>query len=147
MAFGIGEKKTVSTTTNQTTNNYVDESANAGGDGSFAVGAGANVTINDLSEGVAREAIRAGVDQTEFVVNTLKGITESASRETTETRNAADLALRTTQGLTKSLQETAASAIERSQNPEATSLSKVLVPTLIAAVAGLALWLFSRRSP
>ena len=143
--FGIGNKKTSSTTTNQTTNNYTDHSANAGGDNSIAVGSGASVTFNDLSEGVAREAIRAGVDQTAFVVNTLKGITESAARETTETRNAADLALRTTQGLTQSLQETAAAAIERSQNPEATSLAKILLPIVIAAAAVLGIWIFRRR--
>jgi cobalamin biosynthesis Mg chelatase CobN len=143
--FGIGNKKTSSSTVNQTTNNYTDESANAGGDNSIAVGSGANVTFNDLSEGVAREAIRAGVDQTAFVVNTLKGITESAARETADTRTSADLALRTTQGLTQSLQESAAAAIERSQNPEATSLSKVLVPVLIAVVAALGLWFFRRR--
>lgn len=145
MAFGIGEKKTTSNTTNQTTNQYSDSSANAGGDGSIAVGEGGSVVIENLSEGVALGAINAGVKQTEFVVNTLRGVTETAAKETEETRNAADRAIKANSGLLSQLQQTSAAAIERSQAPEASSLTKILTPLLIAAVVIAGLFFFRRK--
>lgn len=136
---GIGNKETSSSTTNTSTSTYTDESANAGGTGSVAVGAGANVTFNNLSESVANTAINAGVTQTAFIANTLKDITESSAKENEATRNAANLALQSNAGLLQQLQATAGAAIERGQNPEATSIKTILQPLIIGAavIAGL----------
>ena len=143
--FGIGEKHTTSNTTNQTTNNYTDQSANAGGDGSIAVSNGATLNIQDLSEGVAKAAIDAGVKQTEFTTNTIRGISETAARDAEQARNSADLSIKTTQGLFSKLQEDTSKALERAQIPEAASVSKLLLPVIGALLVGFALWVFRKN--
>ena len=62
--FGV-DKSNKSSTVNEPTNTYTDQSANAGGDGSVSAGAGAALSINiqNLSEKVANEAI----DQNAYV--------------------------------------------------------------------------------
>lgn len=160
--FSIGEKHNTNTTNLSTTNEYNDSSANAGGDNSVALGSGAAFTINtqDLSENVAIQAIKSGVDQTalasyvannavenatkqtQFAVNTITGLSEVAARENKDTRDSADLALRTSAGLTSQLQEQTAAALGRAQAPEATSVALILKPIIwgigiIVVVGGL----------
>lgn len=141
-----------STTQNTSTTNYSDQSANAGGDNSIAVGQGANLVINNLSESVANNAISSSADvaktavdtsakQTEFVANTLLGLSETNARENQDTRNSADLALQTTASLISALQSQTGSALERAQAPEATSVSKILTPILYVGGALVAVFI------
>lgn len=209
MSFGSKKSDNSTQVTNTSTTMYDDRSANAGGDGSLAVGTGATVSIDvqDLSEGVAREAltsnqavardalgytaqtasnalgymsqtaadalgantavsrdaigynsavagaaldtvdrtagraIDAGLKQTEFTVNTIAGLAEVAARENADTRNFADLAVRSTQGLTSQLQELTSQALERAQTPDSAAVSKILKPIVI--VVGVVLVAFA----
>ncbi len=140
MGFGLGSKETRNYSTNTVTNTSTDNSLNAGGDGSTVISAN-SLLINDLSEAVARDAIAAGVKQTEFTTNTLKGIVETAARENTSTRSLADTALRTSQGITSAV-------VERAQTPDSASVSKILTPFVwVAGIAAVVLGLiFIRRS-
>jgi proline dehydrogenase len=146
-----------SKTTNTTTTTYTDQSANAGGDNSMAIGANANVTINNLSESVANNAIGANADvaktaiagatqQTQFVANTILGLSETAARENQDTRNSADNALKSTTSLISALQAQTGSALERAQAPEATSVSAILKPILYVGAALIVVFIiFSSR--
>lgn len=156
---GVGNKSNTSSTSNATTNEYTDTSANAGGDGSIAASGGGSVVINDLSETVARDAIAAGVNQTartlataekltEFTTNTIRGLSETSARENAATRDSADLSLRTTAGLVSTLQQQTSDALERAQQPEASSVTAMLKPLLwvIGGIVALVLILSSKKA-
>jgi len=157
--FSVGEHTTQSTTTNQTTNQYTDKSANAGGDNSIAAGEGATVNIQNLSEKVAntalddnslvamaalqsgnvsttgaynlsRDAINAGLKQTEYTINTLTGLQETAARENQDTRNAAQLAIDSSAGQSSQLNTITSAALAKAQAPEASSVATILKPVL-----------------
>ncbi len=171
-----------SNVTNETTNTLTDQSANAGGLGSVAIGSGANVNIQDVSEKVAVAALdanraatsyalgsneavskaamnetaataRAAIDnstkQTQFVTNTILGLTEAAGRESRDARDSADTAIKSANSLISALQAQTGSALERAQAPEAASIKAILTPILltVAAVA-VAFFVFAGgRSP
>jgi hypothetical protein len=159
--FGIGEHSTESNTTNQTTNAYSDSSANAGGDNSLAVGTGGSVNIQNLSEKVAttalddnsivamsainsssanatgaynlsRDAINAGLKQTEYTINTLEGLQETAARENQDTRNAAQFAIASSAGQSAQLNALTGEALGKAQAPEASSVALIIKPVLWA---------------
>lgn len=146
-----------------TSNNYTDNSANAGGANSIALGTNAHFTINDVSEAVAKEAlatgnvsigamanvagnaltantavaataIDAGTKQTEFTVNTLKSIMETSARENADTRSAANESLDTVATLLAQMNATTDNITARAQTPEATGLATIIKPLAWAAV-------------
>lgn len=165
--FSIGEHTTTSTTKYDTTNNYTDQSANAGGDNSLAVGNGATVQINDLSEKVATDAIDANRDvsayalasntavnnkaldtnllTTQYALNTVQGAQEVAARENSDTRDAATVALQSQAGLTRQLNDLTSQALSTAQTPEASSVSKILIPVLIAIAVIFGLFVLTLR--
>jgi len=164
--FNIGGKETKSETTNQTTNNYTDKSANAGGDGSIALAEGSSVSIQNLDEAVAKDAIAAGVNQTyrafdtadkalasgvaqtAYTVNALSSLAESSARENADTRNAANVAVQTTAGLVSALQTGTATNFGTSQQPASASLMDSMKPLfyVIGAVLLVALVMFSKKA-
>lgn len=58
MSLSSKRTATSSTTSNQSLTQYSDQSVNAGGDGSIALGEGATLSIQDVSTDIANEAIR-----------------------------------------------------------------------------------------
>jgi hypothetical protein len=165
--FSIGEHTTTSSTKYDTTNNYTDQSANAGGDNSLAVGNGANVQINNLSEKVASDALDAnrdvsayalasntavsnnalntGLKTTEYALNTVQGAYEVAARENQDTRDAATLAIQSNAGLTGQLNDLTSKALSTAQTPEASSVSKILIPVLVAIAVIFGLFVLTLR--
>jgi hypothetical protein len=165
MSFGnILGKENKSTTTNQTTTNYTDKSANAGGDNSTALGEGASLVINSLDEKVASDAIAAGVNQTfrafdtadkalatgaqqtAYTVNALTSLAESSARENASTRDAANVAVQTTAGLVSALQTATPTTFGASQTTETASIVNNLKPIAYVVIALIvALFMFGRR--
>lgn len=157
--FGKDEKN--SSTLNTSTTDYTDKSANSGGQGSIAAAENATVGITNITENLgadvalgaiganeatSRAAIEGAAKQTEFVVNSLTGLSETAARQNSDTRNSADLALQTTAGLLSALQGQTGSALERAQAPEAASVKAILTPILWAIGAlALAFIIFTGR--
>jgi len=145
-----------SSTKYETTNTFTDKSVNAG-DGSVAVGEGANVHIEDLSAGVAEKAIGETADTARFAVaansavniasldttsrlanaaiNTVAGMGEIASRERVDVLQTTNTALQSQKGVTDKLAELASGALERSQTPDSQ-----VTKTLLWVVGGVAVF-------
>lgn len=195
-----------STTNLSTTNVFTDQSANAGGDGSLAVGAGANVNIETADKEIVEAALASNLGTTqaamqtaglalaanqntslgalaanqnvtvaalgsgertaqlsikaqnelaglalrenaalaETTVNTVKGLSEVASRERLDVLRTTETALQSTRGANDKLASLASAALERSQTPDS-----AVTKTLLYVVGGVAalgvLFLLGRR--
>lgn len=64
----FSSKKSKSSVSNSTTNNFTDQSANAGGDGSIALAQGSNLTINSLDGGVVADALSSNASVANYAL-------------------------------------------------------------------------------
>jgi hypothetical protein len=71
----FSKSKSSTAVTNTTENNYLDESANAGGEGSLAIGAGANVIFQDSDQATAARVIDLAQDVSDRGFDTIDATT------------------------------------------------------------------------
>lgn len=169
MSFGSKKTATTSTTQNTSSTRYTDSSINAGGDGSLALGAGAqvNTTVIDVSEGVARASLEAQRDTAaaalaanrdvsglaiettgktaEQVINAAVDLYSIGSRERADAMKNDALLLQSNQGLVGKLTELTGAALERSQTPDSAVTKQLLWVVGAVAVAGAFIFSRSRR--
>lgn len=144
--MSLSSKKTASTSTtsNVSTTQLTDQSANAGGDNSLAVGQGATVTIESLSDDVAAKALSTTGDVASqaintsgsvaaHAVNTVAGITQASFRDQASARNQQNLQSQENASLAQALSELAVGSVAESRrDPDNQILSN---PVVIVAVA------------
>ena len=154
-----------SSTTQQTSNIYTDQSASAA-EGGMAVGAGAQVKIESVeaakasveatrdvagmalaaqqnvsgaalktTENVTIKALDTGAALAMGTINTVAGLAEVASRERQDVLQTTNYALQSQQGVTEKLAALASGALERSQTPESQTTKTLLWVVGIVAVA------------
>ncbi len=162
-----------SSTQNTSSTAYTDSSINAGGDGSLALGAGAqvntNTTVIDVSEGVARASLEANAavssaalaaqrDVAGLAIETTGATAGRAfdaavdlyaigSRERADAMKQDALLLQSQQGLVSKFSDLTAAALERSQTPDSAVTRQLLWVVGIVAVAAAFLFASVTRRP
>jgi uncharacterized protein with beta-barrel porin domain len=145
-----------SSTSNQTTYNTTDNSANAGNN-AVAIGAGANVQVlsDDVALGsiyaqrdTAQSAIDANAALSMGAINTVAGLAEVSARERQDVLNTTTTALNSQQGLASKIADLTNAALERTQTPDSAVTKQLLwVVGAVAVVGILALFGNAKRRP
>ncbi|MFT3870472.1 MAG: hypothetical protein QM715_18640 [Nibricoccus sp.] len=164
--FSAFSKENNSATTNQTTTNYTDSSANAGGDNSLAIaqggqyagaggisaGAGANVSITTSDPATVAAALHTveannllSATQYQASLNTLAGVHSVAANSNKATQDAANLAIQSTQSLASQLSGKGALETPQTNASIVQTVSKYASIAAVAIAAVVALALFMRK--
>ena len=144
--FGSDKK----TSTTQTTTNYqhTDQSANAGGDSSIALGSGANLSIQttatDLGaiSGAFQTVSDTQAEETKrymATVNALRDDRAVSARSEESTREAAQTAIETTTGLAQALSAQVADSKKDPNNQTLETVAKYVVYGVAALAAAIAI--------
>lgn len=142
----FGSDKKSSTTNTTTTYQHTDNSANAGGNNSIAVGAGATLSVVSTDHNAVAGALQTvsatQQEESKRYMATLEAIRsdrDASARSEEATRDAANTAIQTTTGLAQSLSAQVADSKKDPNNQTLETVAKYAGFAAVAIAAAVAL--------